>query len=401
MSRVTGKNLEIECPECGEIIDINEQISHQLQEETANQKKQLEIRIKKELQASHSVEIENMKADLAERDKLLLGKKDAEEAKDVRIQEMQHRLDTQAEKVEVEKQKAALKAKTEAMVEYKEMAEELAEQKNAASEQKNVQLQMKINELLDRERQTKEMHAEALRKAEQGSVQTQGEGGEIFIEDVLHQAFSQDVISEVPKGTKGADVLHTVRFGSEIEAGMIVWEGKRTKAWSNAWISKIKGDTVRVNGHISVIVSDVLPSKISRMTMIEENVWVCRYVELVALATALRTGLIRAQSAIKSQEGKGDKMALLYDYMSSQEFANEIRLVYDSFVAEKEIIAKERRTMESHWKARDKAADARLMGVTGLMGTIKSIATELPAIKEIEAADLKALPAPDDEESED
>lgn len=133
------------------------------------------------------------------------------------------------------------------------------------------------------------------------------------------------------------------------------------------------------------------------MTMIEENVWVCKYSELEGLATALRTGLIRAQSAIKSQEGKGDKMALLYDYMASQEFANEIRLVYDSYVADIEIIAKERRTMGSHWKAREKAAESRLLGVTGFMGTIKSIATELPVIKEIEAADQKALPAPEDE----
>ncbi len=124
-------SLEIECPECGKIIDINEQISHQLQEETANQKKQLEIKIKKEVMESHSIEIENFKADLAERDKLLLDNKDAEEAKNVQMQEMQHQLDNQAEKMEVEKQKAALKAKAEAMVEYKEMAEELANQKNA------------------------------------------------------------------------------------------------------------------------------------------------------------------------------------------------------------------------------------------------------------------------------
>ena len=385
------EDIEIRCPKCSEIINLNEQISNQLKEEFDDERKQLEIKLRKEIQQSHSGEIEKLKGSLKEKESILLSKKDEDEKRELKIQEMQHQLNTQDQKIEIEKQKASLAAKSEAMKEYQKMAEEVAEQKTA-------ELQMKYNELNDQMRQQKELFKEQLRKAEQGSVQTQGEGGEIFIEDVLNQAFPQDHISEVPKGRKGADVLHTVKFGSDIEAGMIVWEGKRAKDWSNAWISKIKGDTVRVNGHISVIVSDVLPAKISRMTMIEENVWVCRYVELVALATALRTGLIRAQSAIKSQEGKGDKMTLLYDYMSSQEFANEIRLVYDSFVAEKEIIAKERRTMESHWKARDKAADARLMGLTGLMGTIKSIATELPVIKEIEAADRKALPAPEEQE---
>ncbi|MGY8755605.1 MAG: DUF2130 domain-containing protein, partial [Candidatus Poseidoniales archaeon] len=131
----------------------------------------------------------------------------------------------------------------------KKTAEENAEQNNA-------KLQIKMNELLDQMRQQKELHKEQQRKWEQGSVQTQGEGGELFIEDVLRQGFPSDEISEVPKGTKGADVLQVVRSNFGIEAGIIVWEGKRTKGWSNAWISKVNEDTVRVNGHISVIVSD-------------------------------------------------------------------------------------------------------------------------------------------------
>ena len=376
------ENLEIKCPKCNEIIDINEQFSHQLQEEFDDSKKQMKIQLRKELQQSHSGEIDRLKGDLKKKEGLLLSKKDDDVMRDLREQEMQHKLDTQDQKIKVERKKAALEAKKEALQEYQKMAEELATQKNEASEQKNVELEIKINELEDQKRQTKEMYEEALRKAEQGSVQTQGEGGEIFIEKVLGKAFVSDIISEVPKGMKGADVLQLVRFGSGIEAGIIVWEGKRAKGWANAWISKIKQDTVRANGHISVIVSDILPSGISKMRMIEENVWVCKYSELEGLATALRTGLIRAQSAIKSQEGKGDKMALLYDYMASQEFANEIRLVYDSYVAELDIIAKERRSMTKHWKAREKAAESRLLGVTGFLGTIKVIATDFPLIKE-------------------
>jgi len=391
-------NLEIECPECGEFIDINEQISQRKKEDFAEERKQLKIDLRRELHRSHTEELGGLQQMLNEKDKVLLDKKDEDEFKDVKIKEMEHQLETQDKRIEVERQKAALEAKKEAMQEYEEMAESLATQKNAASEQKNVKLQMKMNELLDRERQTKEMHEEALRKAEQGSVQTQGEGGEIFIEEVLDRAFPSDDIDEVPKGTRGADVLQTVKFGSGIVAGLIVWEGKRTKAWSNAWISKVKEDTVRVNGHISVIVSDVMPSGINKMTMIEENVWICKYTELLGLATALRTGLIRAANAIKSQEGKGSKMELLYDYMSSQEFGNEMRLINDSYVAEIDIIAKERRSMERNWSAREKAANARLRGFSEFMGTIKTIATELPAIKEIEGDDQMSLHEPNEED---
>jgi len=392
-------SLEIECPECGEMIDIKEQISHQLQEQSANERKQMKIKIRKELQASHSDEIDEIKADLAEKDKLLLGKKDADEAKDLKIQEMEHLLDTQDKQVEIESQKAALEARKEEAEKYEQLAEAAAEQKAAGIKQEKTELEIKNKGLEDQMRQQKELFREQLRKAEQGSVQTQGEGGEIFIEDVLGQAFPTDDIGEVPKGAKGADVLQTVRFGSGIEAGMIVWEGKRAKAWANKWISKVKEDTVRVKGDISVIVSDVLPSGISRMKMIEENVWVCRFVELEALAMALRVALIKAQTAVKSEEGKGDKMALLYDYMMSQEFTNEMRLVYDSYVAELDLIAKEKRSMGRHWSARSNAAEARRRGFEQFLGQISSIGTELPAIKEIERADQKALPSPEDDDS--
>ncbi len=386
------KILEIECPECGEILDINEQISQQLIEENEDEMRQMKISLRKELQESHSQEINLLNEKLGEQNSDLLRAKDDEEKKNLLIQKMEHELGTKDQKSEVEREKAVLEAKKEAMEEYQKMAEDVAEQKTA-------QLKIEKHQLQDQMRQQKELHEEALRKARQGSVQTQGEGGEIYIEDLLSQEFPSDGISEVAKGAKGADVIQSVRSGSGAQAGLIIWEGKRTKAWSNSWISKVKEDTVRANGHISVIVSDVMPSGNNKMTMIEDNVWICKYTELLGLATALRAGLIRAANAIKSQEGKGSKMELLYDYMAGQEFVNEMRLINDSYVAEIEIIAKERRSMERNWKGREKAANARLRGFTEFMGTIKTIATELPAIKEIEGDDNLALPSPDDEES--
>lgn len=391
--------MEIECPECGEIININEQISHRLQDEFADEKKRMEINMRNEFQASHLGEIEEMNEALAEKDRLLLGVKDEDEKKNTLLAEMEHKLETHDVRIEIERQKAANEAKAEARAEYKEMAEEIAEQKNAASQQENLQLQMKNNELQDQMRQQKELHQEALRKAEQGSVQTQGEGGEIYIEDLLRQAFPEDDIQEVAKGQKGADVIQKVRFGSALVAGIIVWEGKRAQNWQNSWISKIKEDTVRVNGHISVIVSDISKgAKTTKTNMIEENVWVCSYTDILVLAASIRSGLIRASNAIKSQEGKGTKMELLYNYMSGQEFINAMRMVNDSYIADQEIIAKERRAMEKHWKAREKAAIARLEGFSDFMGTIKTIATELPAIKEIDGDDQIALPEPNEED---
>ena len=383
-------SIEIDCPDCGKVININEQISHHLQEGMDDERKNIEIQIRKELKQNHDAELESIKEKLSQKESELRTNKDSDLEKDLQIQKLQHELDNSDKRTEVEKEKAILEGKKQALAEYQKMADELAEQKTA-------DLQMKVNELTDQMRQQKELFREQLRKAEQGSVQTQGEGGELYIEEVLNGAFPSDEIDEVPKGTKGADVLQSVKFGSGISAGIIVWEGKRAKQWANKWISKVKEDTVRVNGHISVIVSDILPSGIDRMSMIEDNVWVCKFTEVEGLATALRTGLIRAETAIKSQEGKGSKMELLYDYMASQEFSNAMRLINDSYVAEIDIIAKERRSMERNWTAREKAAKARLSGFNEFFGTVKAIATELPAINQIEADDPLALPPPDED----
>ena len=358
--------------------------------EYRNELGDIEKKVREEMGKSHTSEIEKLKASLGETNKQLLSTTSEQEKKDLEIQKLRHSIETGEEKLSMELEKATILAKQEAMKEYSKMAEEIAEQKSAS-------LKMENNELANQLRQQKELHKEALRKASQGSVQSQGEGAEIYIEQILSAEFPLDTISEVKTGTRGADVLQTVRFGSGVEAGIIVWEVKRTKDWANRWIAKVKEDTTKVGGHISVIVSEALPSGVSRMKMIDENVWVCRFVEVGALATALRVGLIRAQSVARSQEGKGSKMEHLYDYMSSQEFSNAMRLIDDSYVAELDIIEKERRSMERNWSGRRKAAEARLKGFAEFIGTVKTIATELPVIKELESSDRMALPGLEDD----
>ena len=130
MMKKNNDNLEIECPECGEFIDINEQISQRLKEDFADERKQLEIELRKELHSSHTGELEKLQQVVNEKDKILLDKKDEDEFKDVKIKEMKHQLETQDKRIEVERQKAALEAKKEAMQEYEKMAEDFATQKN-------------------------------------------------------------------------------------------------------------------------------------------------------------------------------------------------------------------------------------------------------------------------------
>ena len=70
------------------------------------------------------------------------------------------------------------------------------------------------------------------RKAEQGSQQAQGEVLELEHEDILRRTFPFDTIEPVPKGIHGGDVLQRVHDTSGMDCGLILWESKRTKAWS-------------------------------------------------------------------------------------------------------------------------------------------------------------------------
>src|SRR5262249_50695378 len=72
------------------------------------------------------------------------------------------------------------------------------------------------------------------RMSEQGSQQTQGEVLELDLEERVRRAFPFDEIAPVPKGMHGGDLVHVVRDGPTSDCGIILWESKRTKNWSDS-----------------------------------------------------------------------------------------------------------------------------------------------------------------------
>ena len=370
------------CPNCHESIDSMEHLSQSF-------RNKIESQIRQQIVEEQSQRTKQAEEQLAIKEKELRKQNEAAESSKLRIQELELAAQEQDHKMEVVKQKAELDARKSALEGYQQMADDAAEQKSAG-------LQIEVKELKDRLRQQKDIHEEALKRVEQGSVQSQGEGGELFIEDVLARAFPTDAIQEVPKGTKGADCLQSVvTVTGGTSAGIIVWESKRAKNWSAKWVNKVKEDTIRAKGDMSVIVSDILPSGISNMTMIEDGVWVCRFRDVEALAAALRIALVRTAHAVARETGKEEKMEVLYRYLTSDKFSGILKLIYDSFVTEIDTIATEKRGMARNWKRRQEAAEARLSAMTEMMGTLSSIATELPAISVLDQIDAAAaLPAP-------
>ncbi len=236
-------------------------------------------------------------------------------------------------------------------------------------EKTEMKIREKDKQLDDMRKQIDEMK----RKAEQGSTQLQGEVGELALEDILNEMFPSDNIQEVPKGRKGADIVHTVIDADGTECGKIVYESKRTKNFHKNWIEKLKKDQLAEKADIAVLISEVLPEDIQNIGLIDD-VWVCDFRSFRGLVLSLRQGIIRLSSAIEAQTNKADKMELLYDYLTSNEFKLQIESIMDGFMNLKGSIDKERFAMEKLWKEREKQLEKVLKSTSHFYGSIKGIA---------------------------
>jgi len=199
----------------------------------------------------------------------------------------------------------------------------------------------------------KKLAEEMRRKAEQGSMQLQGEVQELALEELLRASFPFDEISEVGKGVRGADCIQTVRNNFGQECGRIIYESKRTQSFSPDWIEKLKADMRSQGATLAVIVTQTMPRDMNCFG--EKNgVWICSFSEVKALTYVLRDGIIRIFNASRSQENKGDKMQLLYNYLTSGEFSEQWKAIREGFLSMKQSIQKERDMMEKLWKSREK-----------------------------------------------
>jgi len=247
---------------------------------------------------------------------------------------------------------------------------ELEEQKVAARE---TEYQLRLKELEKQLDDQKKLAEEMRRKAEQGSMQLQGEVQELALEELLRVSFPFDEISEVGKGVRGADCIQTVRNNFGQECGKIIYESKRTRDFSPDWIEKLKADMRSQGAVIAVIVTQAMPKDMNCFG--EKNgVWICSFSEVRALSHVLRDGVIRVFNASKSQENRGDKMHLLYDYLTSTEFSEQWKAIREGFLSMKQSIQKERDTMEKLWKSREKQLEKVLLNAAHVRGSIEGIA---------------------------
>ncbi len=214
---------------------------------------------------------------------------------------------------------------------------------------------------------------EMKRKAEQGSMQLQGEAQELILEELLRDSFPFDVVSEVGKGVRGADCIQTVRNKFGLECGRIIYESKRTKDFGNDWIDKLKKDMRAIGVDVAVIVSQCYPKGMDCFGE-KDGVWICSFDEVKAVAYILRDGIIKLANLAKAQDNKGDKMHLLYDYLISNEFSEQWKAIREGYMGMRISIQKERDAMGKMWKAREKQLEKVLLNAAPIKGSIEGIA---------------------------
>ena len=246
----------------------------------------------------------------------------------------------------------------------------LEEQKTAAKE---TEYQLKLRELEKQLDDQKKLAEEMRRKAEQGSMQLQGEVQELILEEMLKLAFPFDLVCEVGKGVRGADCILTVRNNVGQECGKIIFESKRTKHFDKNWIEKLKADMRSTAADVGVIVTQAFPENLDKFGQ-QEGIWICSFSEVQALVHVLRDGILKVFMATKTQENKGDKMQMLYGYLTSNEFGEQWKAIREGFQAMKLSIQKERDAMEKLWKAREKQLEKVLLNAAHIKGSIEGIA---------------------------
>ncbi len=267
----------------------------------------------------------------------------------------------------------------------RELNEKLASERIKIRQQAEESNEMKIKELEKKLEDQKKLADEMKRKAEQGSIQLQGEVQELAIEDILNSIFPFDEIKEVPKGVKGADVVHTVRNKLGSDCGIILYESKRTKSFNNEWITKLKSDAVLVKADMCILVSEVIPDSIDKVGLIN-GVWICTYQDFKSLVVVIRENVIKISEAYATQTNTGEKMQMLYNYLTSTEFLLQIGAIVDGFSALQKSYIQERNAMERIWRQREKQLEKVLLNTNHFIGSVKGIAgIAVQGIKEIES----------------
>ena len=395
--RRTGHETTLSCPHCNESIDISSALHGQIEQEVrtrleqrfatevaeldaersrltnesaqlkeerarheerireaiAAQTESLRDTVRQEVQTDHAAALADLHAELA-----------------TRTEEIRTLHKTRSENERLKRDHAALEAKLEARYERRH-SEQLAVERVRIRESEAERAALAVTEREQVIRQLNEQLKEAQRRAEQGSMQLQGEAQELLIEAWLSDAFPEDAIQSVDKGARGADSLQVVVSQGK-RAGSIYYESKRTKAFSERWLTKFRQDMQERCVDFGVLVTRTMPKDMPRMGLCD-GVWVCSFDEFKGLALALRESLLMLARSRSAAASTADRTRQLFDYVTGNEFRLLVENLVDGFAAMQRDLETEKRSIQSAWKRRETQLDRALLNTTNLHAAIRGI----------------------------
>jgi hypothetical protein len=406
-------NLKITCPECGHQFSpeahLRAHLDKEYNEKLAQSIKDAEEKAKANAGSEFQAKVSLLEKEIDQKAKKLQeleSKSLVLEQKERELKEREERaeLDLKRKMLDFEKEareKAEKSAKEKAAFEMQEKEAELKRQqealelniKRSAAEQvekvreegllKQAELQKKLDEQI-------KLAEEMNRKGTQGSMQLQGEVQELAIEEFLKNSFPKDEIEEIAKGVRGADCLHIVKDNFGNECGSVLYESKRTKTFSKDWISKLKEDLRLKQASIGVLVTEAMPPEVTRFAQIE-GIWICSFAEFKSLAYLFRYAMLRIGEVSTAQQNKGNKMQILYDYLTGNEFRQRVEAICESFQEMEADLQKDKRQAIASFAKREKQILKVVENTAALYGDVRGIAgSAVQTIEALEASEEDA-----------
>ena len=338
-----------------------QKLATQVQDLLAQEKSKLTQQLKAEINAQNATVLSDLQNELAEKSKQVsdLKKQEGDLLRQKRLlEEAQAGVETEVEK--------RLASERETLI--AQLKEKAQNDNVLAMKQKDMVIE-----------QMKTQVEEMKRRMEQGSTQLQGEAQELVMEELLKQTHPFDTIEEIKKGENGADILQLVTNRLGHICGAILYECKNTKAFSEAWVYKLKEDMLLKKADFGVIVTKAMPKGIGSFEQREENLWICSFEHLKALTFVLRAALLRVDDVRIVQANQGEKSKMLYEYLMGKEFKNQLQAVHDTFMLMHDSLRKEKTAALKGFAKREKQIDGIMLNLSGIAGSINGISGQTVA----------------------
>jgi len=412
MKEKENPGVQIKCPQCGNKFspehalehDIRLTLEQEFDKKLKENSRTLQKQIEKQEEEKYQMKIRTMESD---RDTKAARLRELEETV-VAVEERERKIQDREQQVEVEMRKRLLdrekllreeigrQATEKAALELKEKQQAMDREKETLE----IQLKISLNDVTEKVRQEERMKTadiqkklddqtrlvnEMKRKADQGSMQAQGEVQELAIEEYLRNCFPRDEVQEIGKGKRGGDCIHVVKDVYGNTCGKVLYESKRTKNFGGDWTTKLKEDMRLSQADIGVIVTETMPQEMARFGLLD-GIWICTFAEFKALALVFRDSLARIGEVRTAQENKGDKMQLLYDYLTGTEFRQKLEAIVEAFGQMQDDLSREKNQMLSSWSRREKRIFKVMENTVSLYGDVRGIAGT--AVKQIEALEM-------------